>query len=299
VWESKIYLTHVASFDAMYTVSKDLIIAETDIKTNGTFSFSTSFFPEEEQLYRLHIVKKNDPPTSLSIGGLDENHIFVIASRSSGVTVKSLSKEFPFSKITVTGSNSSVDFQRINVTASYKDSTTINGQVVKPQFIVNTIDERLRAMADSLNNPITSTYALYRTNYEKYALKRPDYFTQYYARWDKNNSSYLSHFKNKLNIPEKSVSFQWWQISISAIVFFFVGFLLSKWSSKLNKDILDKQKLLSVQERRIFESMQKGSSNKQIAEEFNIGISTVKSHVGNIYSKLDISSRKEAMNIKS
>jgi len=55
-------------------------------------------------------------------------------------------------------------------------------------------------------------------------------------------------------------------------------------------------KSLSVQERKIFTLLKDGKSNKEISEEFNIGLSTVKSHVNNIYSKLNIKSRKEGMN---
>jgi DNA-binding CsgD family transcriptional regulator len=299
LWESKVYLTHITTFDTMYMVSRDLIIAETDINTDGHFSFSTSFFPEDEQLYRLHIVKKNDPATSLSIGGIDENHIFVIASRSKGVFLESFSGEFPFSSINVTGSVNSVDFQRINITASYKDSTIIDGQVVKPEFISKTIDERLRLMADSLSSPITATYALYRTNFERYVLEQPDYFARHISKWDKGSLSYISHFKEKLNLPQKKSSIQWWQIIISSILFFVLGAAFSKWRVKKIHPSVDKLSLLSVQERRVFELIKRGSSNKEIAQEFNIGISTVKSHVSNIYAKLDIKSRTQAMNFKS
>lgn len=43
---------------------------------------------------------------------------------------------------------------------------------------------------------------------------------------------------------------------------------------------------------------QNGLSNKEISAECNIELTTVKSHVGNIYSKLKIKSRKEALNMK-
>ena len=58
-----------------------------------------------------------------------------------------------------------------------------------------------------------------------------------------------------------------------------------------------KIKQLSVQERKIFDLMRNGMSNKEIAAECNVELTTVKSHVGSIYSKLKIKSRKEAMNL--
>ena len=47
-------------------------------------------------------------------------------------------------------------------------------------------------------------------------------------------------------------------------------------------------KNLSVQERKIYTLLKEGKSNKEISEELNIGLSTVKSHASNIYSKLKI-----------
>ena len=56
---------------------------------------------------------------------------------------------------------------------------------------------------------------------------------------------------------------------------------------------------LSIQERKILVLIQQGLSNQEISDQCNIGMSTVKSHVSNIYGKLKIKSRKEALNIKT
>jgi DNA-binding CsgD family transcriptional regulator len=55
---------------------------------------------------------------------------------------------------------------------------------------------------------------------------------------------------------------------------------------------------LSLREREIFDLIVSGKSNKEIANEVNISINTVKFHVKNIYGKLDIKSRKEALIIE-
>lgn len=54
---------------------------------------------------------------------------------------------------------------------------------------------------------------------------------------------------------------------------------------------------LTIQERKIFALLKEGKSNKEIADECAISISTVKSHVNNIYSKLGVGSRKEVMDV--
>ncbi|MFK8060018.1 MAG: response regulator transcription factor, partial [Polaribacter sp.] len=52
---------------------------------------------------------------------------------------------------------------------------------------------------------------------------------------------------------------------------------------------------LSQRERQIFNLITIGKTNKEIAMELNISINTVKFHVKNIYEKLNIKSRKEAV----
>jgi len=55
---------------------------------------------------------------------------------------------------------------------------------------------------------------------------------------------------------------------------------------------------LSFRENQILTLITQGKSNKQIADEIFVSVNTVKYHIKNIYQKLHISSRKEALSIK-
>lgn len=59
----------------------------------------------------------------------------------------------------------------------------------------------------------------------------------------------------------------------------------------------DPDSLLSIQEQKIKELIIAGKSNKEIGAELFISISTVKTHVSNIYQKLGVRSRKDLINI--
>ncbi|NHF60928.1 response regulator transcription factor [Flavobacteriaceae bacterium TP-CH-4] len=52
---------------------------------------------------------------------------------------------------------------------------------------------------------------------------------------------------------------------------------------------------LSKQEQNVQQLILQGKSNKQIAEELFISLSTVKTHITNIYNKLQVSGRKELL----
>ena len=53
---------------------------------------------------------------------------------------------------------------------------------------------------------------------------------------------------------------------------------------------------LSHREREIFNLITKGKTNKEIAVELNISVNTVKFHLKNVYEKLNIKNRREALN---
>ena len=55
------------------------------------------------------------------------------------------------------------------------------------------------------------------------------------------------------------------------------------------------QGALSDRELEVLQSMARGSANKQIASDLSITESTVKTHVANIFQKLDVSHRTEAV----
>ena len=62
------------------------------------------------------------------------------------------------------------------------------------------------------------------------------------------------------------------------------------------KNIVDSEAELSDREKEILQLLTAGYRNKEVAEKLSISLSTVKSHVYNIYQKLHVTSRVEAVN---
>ncbi len=92
-------------------------------------------------------------------------------------------------------------------------------------------------------------------------------------------------------------------ISIAAIAFFGLGIYFRK---KWNKEALEKDpdtinydKIneldLSKREIEVLQELVNGLSNKEISEKLFISESTTKSHISNIYSKLDVNRRAQAI----
>ena len=62
------------------------------------------------------------------------------------------------------------------------------------------------------------------------------------------------------------------------------------------KNSIDEVDILTPKEKEILKALAKGLRYKEIANEMNIGIETVRTHARKIYEKLQVQSRTEALN---
>lgn len=62
------------------------------------------------------------------------------------------------------------------------------------------------------------------------------------------------------------------------------------------KDSIDDVEILTPKEKEVLKSLAKGLRYKEIADELNVSIETIRSHARNIYEKLQVQSRVEALN---
>jgi DNA-binding CsgD family transcriptional regulator len=290
-WARVIYLSHIATYDDMYSISGETIISKTEIDSLGYFKFDIGFLPERDNLFRLHVTKTGDVPASLVIGGNDENHLFLIANRNSTIAIQVNSSQPPFRKVVFTGSEQNTGFQKITALFNTADSIGSISGASKRNFIENKLYEELLFIADSSKNPLVSLYAIYKGNFESKLVSKSDYYAAYIKKWEKENSPYFTAFRKRAGIQPAS-SNALISILIIAGATFISGLLIGKrWLRKTNK--IEK---LSAQERKVFELLKQGATNQEISDQYHIEISTVKSHVSNILSKLNMKSRKEAMN---
>src|SRR6185312_2169318 len=84
---------------------------------------------------------------------------------------------------------------------------------------------------------------------------------------------------------------------IVAIVFLVTGLLISRSKSSAQKISADESRLpeLTQKELQILQQIANGKSNKEIAADNFVELSTVKTHINNIYAKLGVDNRKQAI----
>lgn len=271
-----------------------MIIDKASIDSLGNFSFSTQYLPEDDHLFRIHISKKSDPPASLTIGGKDENHVFFIANRQSKILLNDVGTADFLKDVTVGGYSPNKNFREINEIFSFIDSTGFTSSIIKIDLIRNAINEKLRFYADTCSNPLVSLYALYKSQFEKNYPVNQDYYNKFLKKWKNEKSTYFVEFRKKIPISQNNNHFFVFLIGgVGILIGFLSCFAYFKFINKDENPLHD----LSVQERKIFALIMEGKSNKEISDNLVIGLSTVKSHINSIYSKLGINSRKAALNL--
>lgn len=86
-------------------------------------------------------------------------------------------------------------------------------------------------------------------------------------------------------------------VALVAVVFLGVGiFLSNKKQSADQTHIKDPLAVLTQKELLILKQIADGKSNKEIASDNFVELSTIKTHINNIYSKLGVNNRKGAIN---
>ena len=294
IWKPIVFLSLIPDFDNLNTMSNTMIIDQTSIDNTGRFYFDTQYFPENDNLFRIHITKKGDPPASLIIGGKDENHIFLIANSSSQVTIADTSDIELIKDVLIKGYYPNILIREIDEKANSLDTISNNVSDTKKELIINSTFQNLRLFADTCSSPLVSLYALYKSNFEDDYQVDSQYYRNFLSKWKNDKSSYFVAFRKKIPSNNKlGIS----GLLIIIIVSLTVGFIICLAVIRLLNRKINPLQNLSNQERKILALIKEGKSNKEISDDLNIGLSTVKSHVNNIYTKLDIKSRKEVLNL--
>lgn len=294
-WKRTIYVSHISVFEKRYAVSNDLIIASASIDSLGNFKINSDAIPTSWSLLRLHIVKKGITPNSLVIGSIDENYMFLIANRDSKIKLYNNEGKPLFKNVKIEGADYMEAFRHVNNLSEYPNTIDYDNSLIEREFIESAVFEKLKVIADTCKNPLVSLYALSQTNFQADFYKDQSFYENYLSKWENQNNSYFESFR--LNFPEKKPitsspnGTKYLLSSIITIVILLITYYVYKRrGSRIKK--------LSVKEREIFDLLRKGMTNKEISSECNIELTTVKSHVSNIYSKLRIKSRKEVMDLK-
>lgn len=316
-WQPQVYLASIEKINDYYRASADLVIKIAPIQVDGTFILEGDNLPNENRFYRLYLMKQQnrDSDACLFVGGDDHNFVHIILDNDSQLEIIADPTAYsPFGKYQIIGDLPNQQMQALS------DIVYPSFEFYKFRFPTELklseekLHQDLKLFSDTCSTPIVSLAAVINTDFDEYFEKDDTFYKAFGDRLQQEmpNSVYTQNYFRKLNYYAFEDSNQVPNGAKEVIVFLslcllglsiFCGYLYQKLKAQdiiINKtqeqaEIENLYDRLTLKEREILALIQTGKSNKEIASESFIELSTVKSHINKIYSKLEVRNRKEVL----
>jgi len=305
-----VYLS-LLKYNEQYSTSSKQIIASTLVDSLGYFYFEGKLLSEKHALYRIHAKVDEDkgPNQLMESENLKNFHNFVFSNRDTIVFKKT--NKFWFSSNTNTNPVDK-ELQAFNnyVNKLRSELSSIADTKQRIESSSQVLSE-LKSYANTKNiHPLVTLALLSRVQerlLQEDIKNDPDFYTslQNSLNKDYDNKDYAEQFKELLTDLSKTETqrkLEFYQRTtyilgtLSVVLIISVFFLYYKLKRKSNVGSSQQNINLTNQEERIAELIIQEKSNKEIATELFISLSTVKTHIRNLYAKLEVGNREEFIN---
>ncbi|WP_372776711.1 response regulator transcription factor [Mangrovibacterium sp.] len=309
-WQPRVFLASISSPENLFVSSPEFVINEAVVLPNGDFLLNGMDLPAEPRFYRIYVVRSNLFSPEFTTDSV-QSFMHLLLDNSTQLTLNVNSSVRLFGMVDVKGSEENSDLYGFESSYLRKKQAlaTIN-TAAKRDFQSQSQNRDIRDFVNRTSNPMVGLFALYHIEDRETDFLRNSNF--YFNFQDRLKSSYpkavyTNQFDNMLQnligyrdmvceIPTITKPWRTWIIWGEALVILLLLFWIWKIKAQIRKDRLpDYSRLLTEKERRIWEGLASGKTNKEIASEFFIELSTVKTHINNLYKRLGVSSRKEAI----
>ena len=319
IWQNNVYLSLIEDYRKLSGVFSEQIISMHQLDSLGYFQFSGNQLDSENRIYRIHVDNCKDvEQTQNHFEGQcdDSKEVLFIANNNDSI-------EFPFTFdnqmfCRVLSNNEKanafirIDSLKEQMKYAYAEYRSEASRKLNNKKWFKTLQD----FGTNLNEPLAELY-IYAflsdrsNNFHQYYLedlKSNVYYDNLLTRLKSSypNSPYTKQYENEITSDKYSVqdvkesSNQWLFYIVLAVCIISVIlniFLFSKVYRKEKNTKADLKSLLTKQEQNILQLLLEDKSNKDIADTLFVSLSTVKTHVNNIFRKLKVQTRDEAKNL--
>lgn len=315
-WQPRIFMAAIEKLSDYYRASPDLIVNISDIQPDGTFKLSGDNLPAAPRFYRLYLMKKqNNDYDACLYGGDDHNFVHLILNNNSKLELQAIAEyDAPFGDYKVLGDTPN---QLMKDLFSLVYPSFYFYQIKFPtelKFSEKKLQTDLLHFADTCSNPMVALAAVNLTDFDEYFDQDELFYTEFGERLQNQlpNSIYTSNYLRKIRYYSNSddLGLPIWVYFLFATGLILIGGLLLKvrrLQAQLKQQRTKVSQMQSTQEiietrltrkeKEILELMLEDKSNKEIASSLFIELSTVKTHINKIYSKLKVKNRQELINL--
>ncbi len=316
-WQNEVFLSVMEDYRTLNGINSEQIISKVTTDASGKFIFSGNQLESEQRIYKLHVdnCDNNNKNGNHFQGHCEESKsILFIAKNTDSISfplsfdgqmfcdVKSINpKSLVFIKIDSLKEEMKFAYSEFNS----KASRDLNN---KKWF------KTLQDYGKTLNEPLAELYIYSflsdRTNqfhnYYLKDLKENPYYKDLLSRLKENypNATYTKQYEAELksdlfivsDTPNKNKSKFNYSLYLAGLLIVSIGFniwFFIRSKRKKIKNQMDAKKQLTKQEQVVLDLILANNTNKDIADSLFVSVSTVKTHINNLYKKLNVSSRDE------
>lgn len=314
-WQPVVFLASLNSLENLFVASPDFVIAESFIQPDGSFSIQTTSVPSDARFYRLYLTKGNGSSVEFNTS-THRNYVHLLLDKKSHIEIDAKVEDNTLVLNNLSGAVENNVIQYLdNELAERKLQFAGDLTKAKRDFLQLDLEMFIRNFADTVPNTLLGLYALWHIE-----EKNTDFIqnSKFYFDFEKRINKqfpltfYSEAYSTLLNdligfrdmvceIPE--VRAKWKDkvlILLSALVlvlFVLVFYYKQKLIQLTTENSFSKHSFLSLtdKEKEILKLLAEGKTNKEIALELYVELSTVKTHINSIYKQLKLSNRKEAI----
>ncbi|WP_305000508.1 response regulator transcription factor [Aquimarina sp. AU58] len=291
-WEQQVYLSQIELEENTNTYHTTTI-ASTPLTEEGFFAFDQDLFTSKERIYKIQLNPISAEEKNKLSNKIKNFQLFILSKKD---TIHFTKGETMFGKYT-TSNSADLEWQKLKkFEAKYENLTD---DFDPKQYLIETKGY----VKDSLQILLVKLIGIKKLDdqnlLEKDAKANPEYYLSFLKELKSSelDPSTYAYLENKLNFITREIVNHKYKVSlwVNGIAFLVIVVLVLIAIKLWKKSKTPKAIPLSKQEKAIKNLIISGKSNKEIANELFISLSTVKTHITNIYSKLNISSRQDLL----
>ncbi|MFD2725406.1 response regulator transcription factor [Hyunsoonleella rubra] len=314
-WENQVYLSVIDDYRTLSNINDEQIITRVSADSTGFFQFTGNQLDTEQKIYKLHVdncVSEDDINIHFEGHCSDSKDILFIAKHNDTIQFPLSFDAQMFCDIVSsnpkTGAFIKIDSLKDEMKFAYSEFRSIANRELNNKKWFKTLQD----FGVSLNEPLAELY-IYAflsdrsSPFHRYYLedlKDNPYYDGLLSRLESSypNSAYTRQYKAELASdkfivsPTESDTDLFWTYILFGLLMISLLFnlkLIRKIRGKNGKGLAEATSQLTKQEQNVLQLLLEDNSNKDIADALFVSVSTVKTHVNNVYRKLNVSSRDE------
>ncbi|GHA35180.1 hypothetical protein GCM10007103_15910 [Salinimicrobium marinum] len=268
------------------------VVSTAKIQKDGFFAFEDAVLSAKDQAYAVQVKGKPSEGKKQLDTIISDFRSFILSGKDTLFFHKGSELFSEYS----TNSKADQEWQKLK---EYEKKVKYQDQITPDEYALQT----RKYTKDSLQILLVKLFSIQTLDKKKLLDKdikeNPDFYLDLLKKLQQSDlepSSY-AYLENKIMMTHQDIIERKYTISM---VFNFLGFsgilgLLFVVFRMRKKSHFTPTVPLSKQENNVKDLIMQGKTNKEIAAELFISISTVKTHTSNIYSKLNVSNRKELL----